>query len=134
MRLKLTKTCRRIWRSTLCIPVICFQLASGVSAQDLPELPGGVAASGNSTSARSFGGAQVQGSGSLSNSFQSSDTLSILFSFSPESQHVGAAGNVYVVAIAGGAPYSMLESGEWQLFDGTVTGLKVVSSYDSLGV
>lgn len=95
-------------------------------------MPGAVAASGNATSARFFGGSQVQGTTGFSNSFQSSDSLEVSLSFSPESQHIGSSGNAYVVAIAGGVPYSLLDSGDWQLFDGTVAGLKVLSTYSSL--
>ena len=103
-----------------------------VRNSNVPELAGATTASGAATTARFYGGAQVRGSDSFATSFQNTDDISIPLEINPEFRHLGTAGKGYVLAAVGGALFTLLESGEWQVFDGTVAGLGGAATYSSL--
>lgn len=98
----------------------------------LPELSLATAISENPTTSRFYGGASVRNSGAFTGSLQSSDDASVLVEFEPEFSLIGSSGNGYVLASVGGALFSLLDTGEWIVFDGTVEGLGGAASYPSL--
>lgn len=63
------------------------------------------------------------GSGAFTHSFDYTDSLELRLQVSPEPAHVGSAGQIYVLAIAGGVFYTQISDGSWVEFDGTIEGL-----------
>ena len=112
--------------------VACMSFAGSIAAQSLPELPSAMAVTGAQTTARFYGGVTLSGNSSFLGIFQSSDDLSVLLEAAPESSHVGSSGKTYVLAMVGGAAFALFESGDWQVWDGTITGLGGAQSYSSL--
>jgi hypothetical protein len=115
----------------LCFTALSLGMSVGTVAQGIPQLSGPVSLSGASTTAQFAAGART-GGGGFSNALDLTSSLELLASVSPEVSHIGSAGKLYVLAIAGNVQFSLLADGNWQLFDGTVAGLGGAASLSSL--
>lgn len=98
----------------------------------LPELSSPSALIGDSTTARFYGGAQVQGSGTFPSILNSSDSIAVDVEFDPELGHQGTAGNAYVIAVVGNVLFILDQSGTWLSYDGSFEGLVTAASYSAL--
>ncbi len=114
-----------------CFTALSLGVSTGSLAQGIPQLNGPVSLSGAATTAQFAAGARA-GGGGFANAQDLSSSLEVLASVSPEVSHIGSAGKLYVLAIAGNVQFSLLADGNWQLFDGTVAGLGGAASLSSL--
>lgn len=118
---------------TLLVSITLFAGFVGQSAlaQTIPQLASPITLSGIPTTAQFFAGARAS-VGGFASELELDGSPELLVSVSPESSHIGSSGKLYVLAIAGNVPFSLLENGAWQSFDGTVEGLGGAQSLVSL--
>ncbi len=106
-------------------------LASPVSAQEVPVLDSPSSLSGAPTSARFAAGSKLSNS-NFETFFESSEQVELIARVTPQSNHVGGGGTIYLLAIVGGKSYTLGADGNWTDFDGTISGLGKAKVIDSL--
>jgi len=102
------------------------------TAAQLPELGSPSTGSGQSTSARFFGGATADGGETFLENFQPWELLDIVGAIEVEPGHVGSVGNIYVVASDGQYFYQRLPDTSFLLWDGDVATLQAAVADTSL--
>jgi hypothetical protein len=84
---------------------------------DLPELGNPVATSGQSTTARFFGGATADGGVSFLDTYAPDDAVYVLGEIQVEPGHVGSIGDLYVVGIMGSHLFMQVEDGSFAIWE-----------------
>jgi len=88
-----------------------------------PELSNPSTGSGQTTTARFFGGATADDGSSYLGTYSPDDALDVLGEIHVESSHVSSIGNLYVVGSDGVQFFHRLENGSFELWDGDVATL-----------
>ena len=98
-------------------------LVSVVALAQPPELGNPSTGSGQSTTARFFGGATADDGVSYPGTYSPDDPLDVLGELHVEAGHVSSVGNLYVVGSDGVQFYHRLEDGSFDLWDGEIATL-----------
>ena len=104
--------------------LFCFGLLSSFASAQLPELESPSTATGTSTTAKFFGGATADNSGTFGSSFRGDQPLDIFVEIQVESDHINTVGNVYLLIQLGVDIFMRLESGEYVIWDQTLKSLQ----------
>ena len=127
----LFKQLQNLCSSTFIVLMFALALPCIVFAQNPPQAGAATSILGGSIDATFYAGARI-GEGPYQQILERSEDFQLEVVIEPVSDAVGSDGKVYVLAMAGAAAYTLLESGEWVPFDGTVAGLggaKAITSY-----
>ncbi|HBW84216.1 MAG TPA: hypothetical protein DEF79_09275 [Gammaproteobacteria bacterium] len=124
--------------------VLVMMLALGNSflamAQELPELAFPSSVSGNTTTARFFGGASADNGGTFGSSFGFNTPLDISGAIQVEESHVNTVGNLYIVVLLGENYLYRDSTGNYQAWDldmstlGAASPDKTLSSVEPLTI
>ena len=124
--------------------VLVMMLALGNSflamAQELPELAFPSSVSGNTTTARFFGGASADNGGTFGSSFGFNTPLDISGAIQVEESHVNTVGNLYIVVLLGENYLYRDSAGNYQAWDldmstlGAASPDKTLSSVEPLTI
>lgn len=106
-----------------CSISLLFFLYFPQSLAQLPELANPATLSGAATSAKFFAGASVDDGLSFLNAVASSSSVDINAEIHIDSNHVGTAGNLYMLIVAGQDTYLRNLSGAYELWDGSIASL-----------
>ena len=104
--------------------LFCFGLLSSFASAQLPELESPSTATGTSTTAKFFGGATADNSGTFGSSFRGDQPLDIFVEIQVESGHINTVGNVYLLIQLGADIFMRLQSGEYVIWDQTLSSLQ----------
>ena len=104
--------------------LFCFGLLSSFASAQLPELESPSTATGTSTTAKFFGGATADNSGTFGSSFRGDQPLDIFVEIQVESGHINTVGNVYLLIQLGADIFMRLQSGEYVIWDQTLNSLQ----------
>ncbi|MBT8148188.1 MAG: hypothetical protein KJN90_15120, partial [Gammaproteobacteria bacterium] len=96
----------------------------------MPELGTAASIFGGSPGATFYGGARLN-NGPYLVSLERATDFQLEIQVDPVAAAVGSSGKIYVIAMTTGPAFTLLESGEWIAFDGTVAGLGGAKSIDS---
>ncbi len=109
---------QRIEKATITLLTGLFAglISFGAFAQ-LPELGNPVAASGQPTTARFFGGATADSGASFLDTYSPEDALDILGEIHVEASHVGSIGDLYVVGFIGPLLIMQVEDGSFVVWE-----------------
>ena len=109
-------------------------------AQELPELAFPSSVSGNTTTARFFGGASADNGGTFGSSFGFNTPLDISGAIQVEESHVNTVGNLYIVVLLGENYLYRDSTGNYQAWDldmstlGAASPDKTLSSVEPLTI
>ncbi|MFT7527436.1 MAG: hypothetical protein ACI9LY_002591 [Arenicella sp.] len=99
-------------------------LLGSAALGQLPELAQPSAATGAPTTARFFSGSSPDSGSTFANTFPAEQPVTILTEIQVEAAHVNSVGNTYLLIVLNGLTYMRVESGNYEVWDGTLAGLK----------
>ncbi len=110
-------------------PHICWLTATSLlfsfaAYGQLPELTNPSTLTGAATSASFFGGASVDNGQSFVTTVNASDATDVIAQINVQANHVGSTGNFYILAVLGEDQFVRNGPDSYELWDGTVAGLK----------
>ena len=121
VRLVFTDSLKILCSLFLCLAAI---LSSNLALAQLPELDAPSTASGNSTSARFFGGATADDGQNYGVSFAPDQPIDLHTEIQIEPAHINTVGNLYVVIALAGEYFMLTESGDYLPWDLTLETLE----------
>ncbi|MFK7865704.1 MAG: alpha/beta hydrolase family protein [Pseudohongiellaceae bacterium] len=110
--------------------IFCFYEPS--SAAELPALNSPSTLSGATTTARFFGGASRHGTSDFSVSFQSHESIDITAEIQVEQNHIGVAGEIYIIVEYAGQYFMRISGGAYTNWDVRLDTLQATISTESL--
>lgn len=114
-----TKTRRACLAIMATVATLVIQLVSTAAYAQLPELASPSAATGNSTTAKFFGGATADNGASYASSFAYDQPIDVLTEIQVETAHVNTMGNLYIIIALGETYFIRDEFGAYQVWNVT---------------
>ncbi len=115
-----------------CLVVAQCLLLSGVFAAEIPELTTPATLSGAVTGARFFGGVTRDNGVSFSASIQSHEAINVLAQIQAESNQLGSATDIYVIAELNGQFFMRTSDGNYLAWDLQIDSLQAAQSTQTL--